>query len=134
MVVLVLLASAGAAGAQTPEGDDAPTYNLQPTEQCPPTDIEQLRRVITFVRSQSWAEDPGASSFLLSPDTTTCRVVMKVKDVSPAEEAALEAGGEGRLSIERTKDRAQPSRLPLLLWAVFGGAGLVFLFRRYGRR
>ena len=54
--------------------------------------------------------------------------------LNAGEQAALERGGEGRLAIERTKDNAKPSRLPLLLWVVFGGAGLVFVFVRYGRR
>ena len=61
-------------------------------------------------------------------------MVLKISEVSDGEQAALERGGEGRLSIERTKDNAKPSRLPLLLWVVFGGAGLVFVFVRYGRR
>jgi hypothetical protein len=61
-------------------------------------------------------------------------VVLKINKVSSSEQAALERGGEGRLSIEKTKDTAKPSRLPLLLWVLFGGAGVVFVFVRYGRR
>jgi hypothetical protein len=90
--------------------------------------------VITFVRSKSWAEDPDKTAFAIAPDTATCRVVLKINEVSAGERSALEAGGEGRLTIELTKDRAKPSRLPLLLWVVFGGAGLIFVFIRYGRR
>ena len=60
--------------------------------------------------------------------------MLKINKVSNSEEAALQAGGEGRLAIERTKDNAKPSRLPLLLWVIFGGAGVVFVFIRYGRR
>ncbi len=134
LVVLGFLIEGGTAGAQTPATSDATAFNLQPTEQCPQTDIDRLQRVITFVRSQSWAEQPGSNSFLLNPDTTACRVVLKINKVSSSEEAALERGGEGRLAIEKTKDKAEPSRLPLILWVIFGGAGVVFVFRRYGRR
>lgn len=119
--------------AQT-EPEDTSIIPLTPTQGCPQADIDQLQRVITFVRSKSWAEQPDKTAFAIAPDTAACRVVLKINKVSDGEQAALERGGEGRLSIERTKERAQPSRLPLLLWVVFGGAGLVFVFVRYGRR
>ena len=92
--------------------------------------------MITFVRAQSWAEKPGSIAFLLIPDTTACRRRPQIEEdrLSDAETAALQRGGENRLSIEERKDRAEPSRLPLLLWVVFGGAGLVFVYARYGRR
>jgi hypothetical protein len=134
LAALVVVIGAGPAAAQTPTTDDTKPIELEPTAQCPQTDIDQLQRVITFVRSKSWAEDPGGTAFFITPDTAACRVVLKISEVSNTEEAALQAGGEGRLAIERTKDRAEPSRLPLLLWIVFGGAGLVLVFRRYGRR
>lgn len=118
--------------AATPE--DTATIPLQPTAQCPQNDIDQLQRVITFVRGKSWAEDPGGTAFAIAPDTAACRVILRINEVSSQEEAALQRGGEGRLSIERTRDNAEPSRLPLILWVVFGGAGLVFVFMRYGRR
>ncbi len=127
-----LLAAAPAA-AQT-ETQDTSTIPLTPTHECSQTDIDQLQRVITFVRSKSWAEEPDSTAFAINPNTATCRVVLRISKVSAEEQAALERGGEGRLSIERTKDNAEPSRLPLLLWVVFGGAGLVFIFVRYGRR
>lgn len=130
VAVLVLLLAGGPVSAQT----STTPFNMEPTEQCPQTDIDRLQRVITFVRSQSWAEDPGNNAFLLNPDTTACRVVLKINKVSSQEEAALEQGGEGLLSIELTRDNAKPSRLPLLLWVIFGGAGVVFVFVRYGRR
>jgi hypothetical protein len=132
LAALLLAIGAGPAAAQTPATDKP--IDLKPTAQCPQPDIDQLQRVISFVRSKSWAEDPGGTAFLVNPDTDACRVVLKIPEVSSAEEAALQAGGEGRLAIERTKDKAKPSRLPLLLWIVFGGAGLVFVFARYGRR
>ena len=131
---LVLAIGAGPAAAQSLTTQDTKAFDLKPTAQCGQPQIDQLQRVITFVRSQSWAEQPGGHPFLLNPDTNTCRVVLKIGKVSGSEEAALQAGGEGRLSIERTKDTAKPSRLPLLLWVVFGGAGVVFVFIRYGRR
>jgi hypothetical protein len=127
------LISAAPAVAQT-ETQDTSTIPLTPTPGCSQADIDQLQRVITFVRSKSWAEQPEKTAFAIAPDTAACRVVLKINKVSDGEQAALERGGEGRLSIERTKDRAKPSRLPLLLWIVFGGAGLVFVFVRYGRR
>ena len=119
--------------AQT-EPEDTSIIPLTPTHECSQADIDQLQRVITFVRSKSWAEQPDKTAFAIVPDTANCRVVLKINKVSDGEQAALERGGEGRLSIERTKERAKPSRLPLLLWVVFGGAGLVFVFVRYGRR
>jgi hypothetical protein len=134
VATLGLLASVAPAAAQTATTQDTDTIPLQPTAQCPQPDIDQLQRVITFVRGKSWAEKPASTAFAITPDTSTCRVVLKINKVSSQEEAALERGGEGRLSIEKTKDNAKPSRLPLLLWVVFGGAGLVFVFVRYGRR
>lgn len=119
--------------AQT-EPQDTSIIPLTPTQECSEADIDQLQRVITFVRSKSWAEQPDKTAFAIAPDTASCRVVLKINEVSVDEQAALERGGEGRLTIERTKDRAEPSRLPLLLWVVFGGAALVFVFVRYGRR
>lgn len=133
LVVLGLVVGGGTAAAQTPTTVVATAYNLQPTEQCPQSHIEQLERVMTFVRGKSWAENPGDTSFNLNPDTTNCRVVLRISQVSGGEQAALEQGGEGRLAIEETRDWAEPSRLPLILWVIFGGAGLVLVFRRYGR-
>ena len=125
-----LIAAAPALAQTETEG----TIPLTPTHECSQTDIDQLQRVITFVRGKSWAEEPDSTAFAIAPDTANCRVVLKINEVSAGEQAALERGGEGRLSIERTRDNAEPSRLPLLLWIVFGGAGLVFVFVRYGRR
>ena len=127
------LIAATPASAQT-DTPDTSTIPLTPTPECSQADIDQLQRVITFLRSKSWAEQPDKTAFAIAPDTAACRVVLKINEVSAGEQAALERGGEGRLSIERTKERGEPSRLPLLLWVVFGGAGLVFVFFRYGRR
>jgi hypothetical protein len=124
---------AGAAGAQTSTEDTRPVP-LEPTATCPQADIDTLQRVISFVRSQSWADEPGSTAFVMNPDTTNCRVVLKIPDLSDDEAAALQRGGENRLTIEETEDHGRASRLPLVLWVVFGGAALVLVFRRYGRR
>jgi len=126
--------AAGPAVAQTEVTQPTGPTNLKPTAKCPPAEIAQMQKVIAFVEGQSWSQHPGSVAFLLDPDTETCRVVLKIHKVSSTEQAALEQGGQGRLSIEKTKDYATPSRLPLLLWIVFGGAGVVFVFIRYGRR
>jgi len=128
--VVAGLGPAAAAGAAT-EGD--PGIPLKPTAQCAQNDIDQLQRVITFVRSKSWADQPDKTAFNITPDTAACRVVLKINKVSTTEESALEQGGQGRLVIEKLKDHPKPSRLPLILWVVFGGSGLVFVFVRYGR-
>jgi hypothetical protein len=132
--LVLLVGGAGPAPAQTLVTQNTTPVNLQPTAKCPQPDIDQLQRVIGFVQGQSWSEHPGSSAFLINPDTAACRVVLKINKVSSSEQVALERGGEGRLAIEKTKDNAKPSRLPLLLWVVFGGAGVVFVFIRYGRR
>jgi hypothetical protein len=134
VAALGLIVGISPAVAQTATTDGDAGIPLKPTAQCPQNDIDQLQRVITFVRGKSWAEKPESTAFAISPDTAACRVVLKINKVSSQEETALERGGEGRLSIERLKDNPKPSRLPLILWVVFGGAGLVFVFARYGRR
>jgi len=134
VLLLVLLGGRRIAKTQTLTTQSSAPVSLKPTEKCPQTDIDQLQRVITFVQGQSWSEHPGSTAFLLSPDTGACRIVLKINKVTSVEQAALQRGGEGRLSIQKTKDYAKPSRLPLLLWIVFGGAGVVFVFIRYGRR
>jgi hypothetical protein len=135
-VAFVILLGVGGASAQTPSTQDTGPIALTPTAQCPQADIDTLQRVITFVRARSWAENRRSIGFGLAPDTTACRVVLTIEEneLSDAERVALQRGGENRLSIEERKDRAKPSRLPLLLWLVFGGAGLVLVYSRYGRR
>jgi hypothetical protein len=136
-VVAVLLATFGGgavASAQTLTTQDSAPINLKPTDKCPQADIDQMQKVITFVQGQSWSEHPGDTAFQLSPDTSSCRVVLKINKVSSVEQAALQRGGGSRLSIQKTKDYAKPSKLPLILWIIFGGAGVVFVFVRYGRR
>lgn len=134
LTVARLAGAPGPASAQTLETQPTGQVDLKPTARCPQAEIDQMQKVISFVESQSWSQHPGSVAFILNPDTSTCRVILKIKKVSSTEQAALRAGGQGRLSIEKTKDYAKPSRLPLLLWLVFGGAGVVFVFVRYGRR
>ena len=128
-----LIAGVGPALAQTVTTEGDAGIPLKPTAQCSQNDIDQLQRVITFVRGKSWAEKPESTAFAVNPDTAACRVVLKINKVSGQEEAALQRGGEGRLAVEKVKDHPKPSRLPLILWVVFGGSGLVFVFARYGR-
>ena len=134
VLLAAVLGSSAVASAQTVQAENAPTMSLKPTDKCPQADVDQLEKVITFVQGRSWSEHPGTTAFELSPNTATCQVVLKINKVSTVEETALERGGEGHLAIQKTKDYAKPSRLPLLLWVVFGGAGVVFIFVRYGRQ
>jgi len=134
VAVLGLIAGLGPAVVAGAAPDVEPGIPLKPTAQCAQNDIDQLQRVITFVRGKSWAEQPDKTAFNITPDTAACRVVLKINKVSTTEETALERGGEGRLAIEKLKDHPKPSRLPLILWVVFGGSGLLFVFARYGRR
>jgi hypothetical protein len=131
---LLLAGGVAPAAAQTLVTQNTTPMSLKPTDKCPQADVDQLQRVITFVQGQSWAEHPGTQGLRILPDTAACKVTLQIGKVSSVEQAALEKGGEGRLSIERTKDRAKPSKLPLLLWVIFGGAGVVFVFIRYGRQ
>jgi hypothetical protein len=70
----------------------------------------------------------------LAPDLDICRVVLHVGQLSPEEEAALLAGAGSRLVIEHRRDWARSSRLPLILWTVFGGSAVVWLYRHSARR
>lgn len=115
---------AGAAGA-APE--------LEPTATCPEDAVAELSQTIAFVRGQTWAKEPGSMALNISPDLDACRVVLNIGKISDEEEAALQAGGGSRLAIEQRRDWAKPSRVLLILWVVFGGSGLVWLFRRYAR-
>jgi hypothetical protein len=123
----------GPAAAQT-STEDTQAPSLEPTASCPQADIDTLQRVIKFVRDKSWADDPGKTALSISPDTDNCRVVLKISELSDDEAAALQRGGENRLTVEETRDHGKASRVPLVLWVVFGGAGLVLIFLRYGRR
>jgi len=135
-LVLGVLAGLGgaAASAQTLVPQVTVSGSLKPTDKCPQAQIDQMQKVITFVEGRSWSEHPGDEGLRITPDTTNCRVVLAINKVSSVEQAALEQGGQGLLSIQKTKDYGKPSRLPLLLWVIFGGSGVVFIFLRYGRQ
>ena len=132
-MLAAVLGSTGVASAQTLQANTTP-MNLKPTDKCPQAEVDQMQKVITFVQGQSWSEHPGNTAFSINPNTATCQVVLKIHQVTSVEQAALEQGGGTRLAIQKTKDYAKPSRLPLLLWVVFGGAGVVFVFVRFGRQ
>lgn len=117
---------------QTP--DPRPAIQLEPTATCPPDAVAELNRAIDFVRGQAWTDRPGSHPLNVSPDLNICRVVLHVGQLSEEEEAALQAGAGSRLAIEYRRDWAKPSRLLLILWIVFGGSGVIWVYRRYGRR
>jgi hypothetical protein len=108
--------------------------DFQPTATCPAEAITEIRQTIDFVRGQTWTERPHGIALNISPDLNACRVVLNIGQLSNEEEAALQAGAGSRLAIEHRKDWGRPSRLLLILWVVFGGSGLVWLFRRYARQ
>ena len=106
---------------------------LEPTATCPADAVAELSQTIDFVRGQTWTDQPQKMALNISPDLNACRVVLNIGKLSPAEEAALQAGGGSRLAIEHRRDFAHPSRILLILWVVFGGSGLIWMWRRYGR-
>ncbi|HVW32307.1 MAG TPA: hypothetical protein VHL53_07195 [Acidimicrobiia bacterium] len=129
-------APAGAAGPVPPNvaAPDRPVRpSLQPTTTCPPPAVDQLQRAIDFVQGRTWADKPGNTPLNLSPDLIACTVTLNVGPLSKTEEAALQAGAGPRLAIVHHRDFAKPSRVLLILWVVFGGSGLVWMFRRYAR-
>lgn len=106
---------------------------LDPTATCPADAVAELSRTIDFVRGQTWTDQPQKMALNISPDLNACRVVLTIGKLTTAEEAALQAGGGSRLAIEHRRDFARPSRILLILWVVFGGSGLIWMWRRYGR-
>jgi len=139
---LVLASGAVPASATTPPPTDPPAPSqsrglfLQPTATCPDEAVDEINRAIEFVRRQTWADEPGRHAYALSPDLGACRVVLDVGDghLSEEEKAALQAGGGSRLAIDYRRDWARPSRLLLILWVIFGGSGVVWVYWRYARR
>ena len=78
---------------------------------------------------KSWAQNPDSTAVSLSPNTATCQVVLRINRLSPSERMALTVGAGPRLTIQYEHDDHR-SRLPLLLWIIFGGAGLIWVYRR----
>lgn len=124
VAVLVLAGGAQAATAAPP---------LAPTATCPAAAVAELGRTIDFVQGQTWTDQPQKMALNISPDLNACRVVLNVGHLSAKDEAALEAGAGPRLSIEHRKDFGRPSRVLLILWVIFGGSGLIWLYRRTAR-
>ena len=116
------------------QGVSTAAPQLEPTATCPADAVAELRQTIDFVRAQTWAEEPEKMSLNIAPDLNACRVVLNIGRLSAREEAALQAGAGSRLAIEYRRDWARPSRVLLILWVVFGGAGLLWTFHRYARR
>lgn len=139
-LLLVLVATPMAATATTPppespeERSASPGLDLEPTATCPQDAVQELNRAIEFVRGQTWADQPGNNPLSIAPDLGSCRVVLHVGSLSDQEEAALQAGAGSRLAIEYRRDWARSSRLPLILWVVFGGSAVAWTYRRYARR
>jgi hypothetical protein len=128
---LVTPASAAPAAGGPAAASAAARIPLQPTSTCPQDAVNELNQAITFVQGQTWADKPGSTPLNLVPDLIACQVTLKVGHLSKHEQAALEAGAGPRLAIVHPQDFAKPSKVLLILWIIFGGAGLVWLYRRY---
>ncbi len=130
-----MTASAAAPPASDPQTTSSPSgMQLNPTATCPQDALDELTKTIEFVREQTWTDRPGSHPLNLSPDLNACRVVLHVGQLSDEEEAALQAGAGSRLAIEYRRDWARPSRLLLILWIIFGGSGVVWVYWRYRRQ
>ena len=127
-------AFAAAAPMEDPQATSSPGMQLKPTATCPQDVLDELNKTIEFVRGQTWTDHPGTNPLAIAPDLNACRVVLHVGHLTDEEEAALQAGAGSRLAIEYRRDWAKPSRLLLILWIVFGGSGVIWVYRRYGRR
>jgi hypothetical protein len=106
---------------------------LSPTAACPQDALDELDKAIEFVRGRTWTDRPEGHALNIAPDVNLCRVVLHIGDLSHEEEAALQAGAGSRLAIEYRRDWARPSRLLLILWIVFGGSGVIWVYRHYYR-
>jgi hypothetical protein len=106
---------------------------LNPTATCPQDALDELNKAIEFVRGRTWTDRPDGHALNITPDVDACRVVLHIGDLSHEEEAALQAGAGSRLAIEYRQDWARPSRVLLILWIVFGGSGVIWVYRHYYR-
>jgi hypothetical protein len=135
-IAVVLAVGSGAAtpaSAAAPEMS-APEMSLRPTSTCPQPAVDEINKAIHFIQGETWADRPGATPVNIVPDLIACQVTLNVGHLSKHEESALEAGAGPRLSIVQRHDWAKPSRVLLILWIVFGGSGLIWLWRRYLRQ
>lgn len=117
-----------------PQATSSPGMQLKPTVTCPQDALDELNKTIEFVRGQTWADQPGSIPLTIAPDLSACREVLHVGHLSAEEQAALQAGAGSGLAIEYRRDWARPSRLLLVLWIIFGGSGVIWVYLRYGRR
>jgi len=106
---------------------------LNPTATCPQDALDELNKAIEFVRGRTRTDRPERHALNIAPDVDACRVVLHIGDLSDEEEVALQAGAGSRLAIEYRRDWARPSRLLLILWIVFGGSGVILVYRHYCR-
>ena len=120
--------------ARDPQATGSAGMQLKPTATCAQDVVDELSKTIEFVRGQTWTDRPGSNPLTIAPDLNACRVVLHVGQLTDEEEAALQGGAGPRLAIEYRRDWARPSRVLLILWVVFGGSGLIWVYRRYGRR
>jgi hypothetical protein len=139
-VVLLLALGSGqglALAADPPVSDPQATASagmqLQPTAACPQDAIDELNQAIEFVRGRTWTDQPEGRALNIAPDVDTCRIVVHIGELSPEEEVALQAGAGSRLAIEYRRDWARPSRVLLILWIVFGGSAVIWVYRHYYR-
>lgn len=138
-VVLFLTLGSGqlANAAAPPVRDSSATASagmqLNPTATCPQEALDELSKAIEFVRGRTWTDRPDAHALNITPDVDACRVVLHIGNLSHEEEAALQAGAGARLAIEYRRDWARPSRVLLILWIVFGGSGVLWVYRHYYR-
>ncbi|HKY75979.1 MAG TPA: hypothetical protein VJS45_07560 [Acidimicrobiia bacterium] len=140
IAVLVLANGSGqqsAIAADPPVSDRGATTSaglpLNPTATCPEDALAELNKAIEFVRGRTWTGRPESHALNIAPDVHTCRVVLHIGPLTDEEEAVLQAGAGSRLAIEYRRDWARPSRLLLALWIVFGGSGVIWIYRRYCR-
>jgi hypothetical protein len=127
-------ASAVPAAGAPPAASASPHVSLHPTSTCPQSAVDELDKAIAFVQGQTWADKPGSTSLNIGTDLIACQVTLNVGHLSKHEEAALEAGAGPRLAIVHRRDFAKPSHILLILWIVFGGSGLIWLYRHYLRQ
>jgi len=116
-----------------PQAATSAGMNLNPTPTCAQDALDELNKAIEFVRGRTWTGRPEGHALNIAPDLNACRVVLHIGQLNDEEEAALQAGAGSRLAIEYRRDWARPSRLLLILWIVFGGSSVIWVYRHYCR-
>ncbi len=116
-----------------PQATTSAGMQLNPTATCPQDALDEINKAIEFVRGRTWTDRPEGHALNIAPDVDACRVVLHIGQLSDEEEGALQAGAGSRLTIEYRRDWARPSRVLLILWIVFGGSGVIWVYRHYRR-